>query len=289
MIEQKLAIKNNLKRFSNGNILYMTSTAASNSIIKSNSDNSKKLSRYNLKKNHIITGFDIIENINAMPVTVVVITGMSFLIVLDEDLKEKYFELSSDYIDDSRYLDNKFCFNGITKWNQKIFIGTLTCELLCLNFYFDVKHNKPSFKLEGIMKFKESNCSINDLFILPSFEKNNSIHNLEMIVALSNSKILKIKFDKNEKKPQIISSFKFNNIFTTAILLTVVDYEIGNVILTANIDGSISMLDYDTLHPLQCFTLFSKSIQSMSTYKLKSQNWEVLLTSNDGYCNKIKF
>jgi hypothetical protein len=218
----------------------------------------------------------------------IIITGVSLILVLDTSLEEEVWKLDSSCKKYRKILDHFYVFQGVTRVANALAFGTLTSELFILKLLEDGTQSTsflsdPQFR--GIHKFKFQNTSISDIVSVDEagYLGEVSLPSNELVLAFSNSKCLKLKLSSDLSKVQIASSFEFTNTFTSVSMMSFLTIANQVLLVTGNINGTLSFLDYVSFRCFLHFTLFSKSITCLSVSAEDPLVWKVYAGSNDGY------
>lgn len=298
-------VYNNLQLSSTNHVYSLYTNHLEQILIKHDPNTFQKLASYKIPKEEILTGFKIIKKNNFTSQDLIIITGASFIVVLDQSLKKEIWKLDAYNKKYTKIVSRFYVFQGVTCVQNGLIFGTLTSEIFVLElFRKNTSSEKSNEKkeeiqdheneieilndpqLKGIHKFKFTNTSISEISSLneeawPSNppEKNK----FEFLVAFSNSRFLKILISSNLKTLQIISSFEFRNNFSSINMTRFIQINNEMIIVTGDINGSVSMISYNSFASLSQFTLFSKSVTCMSIKKNEEGNYELFAGSNDGY------
>ena len=215
----------------------------------------------------LITRFKVIRKNTIFQNDLIIVTGSSFILILDENLEKEIWKLDSLSIKFKHIINNFYVFNAIGITKNLLIFGTLTSELFALKLYddYDSKTEKNTINLlenpifRMIHKFDFKRTSITSIISLEEFKELEDLqinNQNEIIISFSNSKILKLLISEKPQKIKIISSFTFKQSFSSSTILKILKFTGELVLISGNINGTISLFSYNELKPLFQFTLF---------------------------------
>ena len=190
----------------------------------------------------------------------------------------------------SKNKNNNFCFKGVAILQSCLLIGSLNSDLFRLSFKTE-KEGVSDFELKGIQKFGNQKGSVNCIASLADFQNFQDFEGEgmlnEVLISYSVSSIKKFEFSKSENKIRLKEQFRFTNSFTCSKFLGFAEFQKSPIVVSGNLDGTLSLIAYQGLVPLINLTLFSKSFSSLSVSPGETHKWTILGASNDGYCNVL--
>lgn len=298
MSKKQNSILNNLQKLGNQLLYSIISDKTGQELMVYDAATRNSKGSYQFPKNQMLSGFKTLRKNAFLKHNLVIIFGISYVLILDETLENEIWKLDKKSSKYSKLVEQSFVFSSVGLLESGLVFGTLTSELFVLKL-FDSKQpansSKPGQlaedpKFRMIHKFNCPSVSVTDIV---------SVHELiapveapvatdEILVSFSNSKIAKIRIPADSAKHRLICSFKFNDNFCSSLMLRLATLCGQVVVLSANINGTLSLLTYAELLPLMNFTLFSKSITCLSVDPDGCDRWEIRIGSNDGN-GKVSF
>lgn len=289
MPEKLLSLPNNLQVLGRDSLYSIVSEGTTRKVVLFDAETLQRRGFFDLPEATLVSGFKAISRGGGA----VVVTGPSFALVLDASLQKVLWKLDSSRKDHAPLLKQSFVFQGVGPVRAGLVFGTLTSELFLLKGFGEQRPSEaekgtPGLRFGAVHQFRFKNVSVTDVVSGLETEKAESGEAGQgdadsVAVALSNSKIVKVRLPVGAGKAEATHSFQFADNFCSALLLRLARLRGQSVLLSANVNGTLSLLRFADLAPLLNFSLFSKSVTSLSASRGEGGNWAVRLGSNDGF------
>ena len=285
-------LEGNLTKTEDQDLVYLTSDKTKINLCKLPFNRKVPQICHELDKRLFLTDLKILKKGKQCPEELVVLLGMNFIIILKKDLKTVLWSyqksVQRSQRNSNKNKNNNFCFKGVAILQSCLLIGSLNSDLFCLSFKVE-NEAVSDFELKGIQKFGNQKGSVNCIASLADFQNFKDFENEgmlnEVLISYSVSSIKKFEFSKSENKISLKEHFRFNNSFTCSKSLGFAEFQKSPIVVSGNLDGTLSLIAYQGLIPLINLTLFSKSFSSLSVSPGENHKWAILGASNDGYCN----